>query len=275
MKCGIVGLGLMGGSFGLATKDYFDQIVGVDLNLSHQETALRLGLVDQIVRIKDLVKVDLIVLAVPVKGIIAILKELASLSLPKETTIIDFGSTKSSIIKNCPSAIRSQLVASHPMAGTEYSGPMAAIPDLYRNKIIVICNQEESAPFHIQRALEIYDYLQMEVVYMDGEEHDRHAAFISHMPHIVSFSIANSVLAQQDKEAILTLAASGFKGMSRLAKSNPQTWGDIFSDNRRNLLDALIAFEEEFKLARKLVEEKRWEELKEWMWQGNRIYEIM
>jgi len=95
------------------------------------------------------------------------------------------------------------------------------------------------------------------------------------MPHIVSFSIANSVLAQQDKEAIVTLAASGFKGMSRLAKSNPQTWGDIFADNRENLLDALNAFEEELRYAKRLIEEEKWEELKEWMWKGNRLYEIM
>jgi prephenate dehydrogenase len=265
----------MGGSFGLATRDYFDTIVGVDMNPSHQETALRLGLVDEIVRVKDLVKVDVVVLAVPVKGIVELLKELAQLPLPPSTTIIDFGSTKSSIVKGCPPSIRPQLAASHPMAGTEYSGPLAAIPDLYHNKIVVICNKEETAPLHLNRALEIFDHLQMEVVYMEAEEHDRHAAFISHMPHIVSFSIANSVLAQQDKEAIVTLAASGFKGMSRLAKSNPQTWGDIFADNRENLLDALNAFEEELRYAKRLIEEEKWEELKEWMWKGNRLYEIM
>ncbi|MRJ06365.1 MAG: prephenate dehydrogenase, partial [Epsilonproteobacteria bacterium] len=132
MVCGIVGLGLMGGSFALATRDYFDSIVGVDINPSHRETALRLGLVDAIARVKDLREVDVILLATPVRGIVATLKELAQLELPQETTILDFGSTKERIVKECPPQIRPQLVASHPMAGKEYSGPLAAIPDLYQ-----------------------------------------------------------------------------------------------------------------------------------------------
>jgi prephenate dehydrogenase len=275
MVCGIVGLGLMGGSFALATRGYFDAIVGVDINPSHRETALRLGLVDSIARVKDLREVDVILLATPVRGIVATLKELAKLNLSPETTILDFGSTKERIVKECPPQIRPQLVASHPMAGKEYSGPLAAIPDLYQNKIMVICNREESGELHLNRALEIYDHLQMEIVYMDAHEHDRHAAFISHMPHIVSFAIANSVLAQEDKNAIVALAASGFKSMSRLAKSNPQMWGDIFIENRQNLIDAMEAFEAEWKKATQMVQNREWEKLKEWMWEGNKLYEIM
>ncbi|MEO1941827.1 MAG: prephenate dehydrogenase/arogenate dehydrogenase family protein, partial [Campylobacterales bacterium] len=209
MVCGVVGLGLIGGSFALATRDYFEEIVGVDINPSHQELALRLGLVDQIVRVKDLKGVDFIALAIPVKGILKVLEELAQLGVPENTTIVDFGSTKERIVLSCPREIRPQLVASHPMAGKEYSGPLAAIPDLFQNRIIVICNPEESRKEHLNRALEVYDYLQMEVVYMDARAHDRHAAFISHMPHLVSFAIANSVLAQEDREAIVALAASG------------------------------------------------------------------
>ncbi|MEO1941730.1 MAG: prephenate dehydrogenase dimerization domain-containing protein, partial [Campylobacterales bacterium] len=105
--------------------------------------------------------------------------------------------------------------------------------------------------------------------------HDRHAAFISHMPHLVSFAIANSVLAQEDREAIVALAASGFKSMSRLAKSNPRMWSDIFQENRENLLKAVEAFQGEWERARRLIEEEKWRELEEWMWNGNRLSEIM
>jgi prephenate dehydrogenase len=275
MVCGVVGLGLIGGSFALATRDYFEEIVGVDINPSHQELALRLGLVDQIVRVKDLKGVDFIALAIPVKGILKVLEELAQLGLPEGTTIVDFGSTKERIVLSCPREIRPQLVASHPMAGKEYSGPLAAIPDLFQNRIIVICNPEESGKVHLDRALEVYDHLQMEVVYMDARDHDRHAAFISHMPHLVSFAIANSVLAQEDREAIVALAASGFKSMSRLAKSNPRMWSDIFQENRENLLKAVEAFQGEWERARQLIQEERWQELEEWMWNGNRLSEIM
>jgi prephenate dehydrogenase len=115
----------------------------------------------------------------------------------------------------------------------------------------------------------------MRVKYMDAKEHDRHAAFISHMPHIVSFSIANSVLKQEDKECIVTLAAGGFRDMSRLAKSNPDMWGDIFKENKKNLLLSVEAFEEELKKAKEMIEKEEWEKLKEWMKNGNKLHTIM
>ena len=144
MVCGIVGLGLMGGSFGLATRSYFKEIIGVDKNKEHKSLALKLGLVDKVGELEDLQKVDVIILAIPIRGIIETLKTLSKLNLKKDVTIIDFGSTKESIINECPENIRQNLVASHPMAGTEYSGPTAAIYDLYKNKVIVVCNINES-----------------------------------------------------------------------------------------------------------------------------------
>jgi len=161
------------------------------------------------------------------------------------------------------------------MAGTEYSGPSAAIADLYTNKIMVVCNIEESGEIQRKRACKIFEYLKMRVKKMDAKAHDRHAAFISHMPHIVSFSIANAVLNQEDKEHIVTLAAGGFKDMSRLAKSNPDMWSDIFKENKKNLLDSIEAFKDELKKAKKMIEDENWDELKKWMEKGNMLHKIM
>ena len=275
MTCGIVGLGLMGGSFGLAMKDYFKEIIGIDHNENHKKDALNLGLVNNIGDFKDLENVDVIILAIPIRGIIAALQTLSKMNLKKGCTIIDFGSTKESIINECPSNIRENLVASHPMAGTEYSGPMAAIADLYENKIMVICNIEQSGEAQRKRAIEIYEHLKMKIKYMDAKEHDRHAAFISHMPHIVSFSLANAVLNQEDKEHIVTLAAGGFRDMSRLAKSNAHMWGDIFKENKKNLLDSVEAFKSELKKAKEMIENEEWDKLKTWMETGNELHKIM
>ncbi|GAB6074112.1 prephenate dehydrogenase [Nautilia lithotrophica] len=275
MTCGIVGLGLMGGSFGLAMRGYFKEIIGIDHNEDHKKDALNLGLVDKVGEFKDLESVDVIILAIPIRGIIASLQTLSKMNLKKEVTIIDFGSTKESIINECPENIRKNLVASHPMAGTEYSGPMAAIADLYENKIMVVCNIEDSGDIQTKRAIEIFEKLKMKVKYMDSKEHDRHAAFISHMPHIVSFSIANAVLKQEDKEHIVTLAAGGFRDMSRLAKSNAHMWGDIFKENKANLLDSIEAFKSELKKAKEMIEKEEWDKLKTWMETGNELHKIM
>jgi prephenate dehydrogenase len=275
MVCAIVGLGLMGGSFSLAMRGYFKEIIGIDHNENHCKCALDLGLVDKIVDIKDLKKADVIILAIPIRGIISILKDLSKLNLKENCTIIDFGSTKKTIIDECPKNIRKNLVASHPMAGTEYSGPLAAIADLYENKIMVVCNIDESGEAQRKIALDIFEKLKMKVKYMEADEHDRHAAFISHMPHIVSFSIANAVLKQEDKEHIVTLAAGGFRDMSRLAKSNPHMWGDIFKENKKNLLDSIEAFKSELKKAKAMIENEEWEKLKKWMEMGNELHKIM
>ena len=275
MVCCIVGLGLMGGSFALATKGYFNKIIGIDHNLEHKKEALKLGLVDEIGDFKDIEKSDVLILAIPIRGIISSLKEISLLKLNKKLTIIDFGSTKKTIIEECPKNIRKNLVASHPMAGTEYSGPTAAIEDLYENKIMVVCNKEESGNYQLKVAENIFKFLKMKIKYMDANEHDRHAAFISHMPHIVSFSLANAVLNQEDKEHIVTLAAGGFKDMSRLAKSNPHMWNDIFKENKKNLLDSIESFENELKKAKKMIETDEWEKLEQWMRVGNMLHKIM
>ena len=277
MILGVIGLGLMGGSFALACKNNynFKKIYGIDHNKKHIQKAIELNLIDEAIEFEELVKCDVIVIAIPICAIISVLKDLSKLPLKENVTIIDFGSTKKEIIEKCPKNIRPKFIASHPMAGTEYSGPEAAIPNLYEDKIIVICNVEDNNNYQLNVAMDIYDALKMNIKIMDADEHDRHAAFISHMPHIVSYSLANAVLKQEDNEHIVALAAGGFRSMARLAKSNPAMWKDIFESNEKNLLDAINAFRKELKIAKKLIKKKKYNKLYKWMESGNKLHEIL
>lgn len=275
MKIGIVGLGLMGGSLGLDLRKtkIISKIVGYDHNISHCKEALRLNLVDEIVSFDELKKCDMIFLAIPVEAIIKTLENLKD--IPKNCTVVDLGSTKEKIIESIPKQIRENVIAAHPMAGTENFGPSAAIEDLYHDNIVVLCNVEENKEIHKNRAIEIFSHIGMKIVFMDAKEHDKHAAFISHMPHAVSYALANAVMGQEDPQSILILAAGGFKGMSRIAKSSPRMWSDIFKQNRKNLLEALKFFQQELNLAYELIENEKWNELEKWMQEGREIHKIL
>lgn len=275
MVIGIVGLGLMGGSFSLALRasKISAKILGFDKNQKHLEQAKNLGLVDEIVSFEDIKKADIIVLAIPVEAIIESFKELKDIS--KNSTIIDLGSTKKEIILQTPKEIRENFVAAHPMAGTENFGPQAAFKELYREKIVVLCNTQKNSTFHKTRAIEVFEALKMQIVYMDAKEHDMHAAYISHLPHAISYALANSVLKQEDPKSILTLAAGGFKDMSRIAKSSPNMWSDIFKQNKKNLLYSINSFEDELKYAKKMIEDDRYEELKEWMQNATTLHQVI
>jgi len=274
MTIGIVGLGLMGGSLGLALKKLPDvaHIVGYDHNPAHRQDALKLGLVDEIGDWEAIRRCDVIYLAIPVEGIIAVLKQLNGID--ESTTVIDLGSTKARIVQNVPPAIRKNFVAAHPMTGTEKFGPQAALEGLYEGKIVVLCDLEQSGALQAERARRLFEGIGMKVVTMGAEEHDRHAAYISHLPHAISYALANAVMAQEDARSILILAAGGFRDMSRLAKSSPIMWEDIFKQNSRHLLEAMDRFEEELKTCRKLVEEGEWQKLNEWMAKGQKLHTI-
>jgi len=275
MVVGIVGLGLMGGSFALALKevDKNIEIVGYDHNKEHTKDALSLKIIDKAVEFETLKQQsDVIVFAIPVG---AIKKELSCIDhIKKDCVIIDFGSTKENIIKSINPKYRKNLVASHPMAGTEYSGPKAAFSSLYKDKIVVLCDIEDSAKQSVQIATSLFNKIGMKIVYMNSKEHDRHAAFISHMPHIISYSLANSVLSQEDKENILVLAAGGFRDMSRLAKSPPKMWRDIFAQNRETLLKSLEVFENELETAKELIKHQEWDKLCDWLKKANSLHHI-
>jgi prephenate dehydrogenase len=275
MTVGIVGLGLMGGSFGLALKEVMPDInvVGYNRNKVNAKEALGLGLVDKIVSFDELKKSDVIILATPVETVIVLLEQLKDVS--KDTTIIDLGSTKQKIVQNTPDELKQNLVPAHPMAGTEKFGPSAAFSTLYVDKIVVLCQNENIEDRHFQRAVDIFTAIKMNIVYMDAKEHDIHAAYISHLPHAISYALANSVIKQEDPKAVLALAAGGFRDMSRIARSSPNMWGDIFKQNRQNVLDSIDSFEAELAHAKKLIKDEKYEELKEWMQSATTLHEIL
>jgi len=275
MNIAIVGLGLMGGSLALSLKklDFVNKIVGSDHNKEHQRLALELELVSEIVEFEDVYTYDLIFLAIPVDGVILALEKLQNVSA--ETTIIDLGSTKSKIVASTPSSIRKNFIAAHPMTGTENYGPTAAIEELYKDQVVVLCDLEESGEIQREVSKKIFKALGMKKYFMSANEHDRHAAFISHMPHAISYSIANTVMKQENKNNIIALAAGGFRSMSRLAKSSPNMWEDIFRQNKTNLLEAIELFEDELKMLKSSIEKEEWSQVNKTMQDGYKLHDIL
>lgn len=275
MNIAIIGLGLMGGSLALSLKklDFINSIVGSDHNKEHEAEAIKLHLVEKIVSLEEIKKCDVIFLAIPVNGVIASLKLLKD--VPSSTTIIDLGSTKEIIVSSVPSEIRKNFVASHPMTGTENFGPSAAIENLYDSKVVVLCDLQDSGEVQVKVAKKIFKALNMKKSFMRATEHDRHAAFISHMPHAISYSLANTVMKQENKHNILALAAGGFRSMSRLAKSSPHMWEDIFKQNKDNLLEAIELFEEELKHLKQNIVDEDWNQVSDTMNKGKTLHDIL
>ena len=276
IKVGIVGLGLMGGSLSLAlqkhSKDYY--FIGLDHNEEHCSQALKLGLVNEITTSLETLKTcDIIFLTIPVDGIIAVSKQLGS--LPSKCTVIDLGSTKEKISLSIPSEIRHNFVTAHPMTGTEKFGPTAALEDLYTDKVVVLCDIKKSGEHQAKVAKKLFSDIGMNIVWMGAKEHDRHAAFISHMPHALSYALANSVIKQEDSESIIALAGGGFKDMSRIAKSSPNMWEDIFKQNKSNVLEAIQTYQSELKKCQKMIENEEWDTLNDWMRDANTLHDIL
>ena len=276
MNIGIIGLGLMGGSLAKAVKRYgiAKKVYGFTNSEKNKKDILELNLVDELVDLETLKKVsDVIILAIPVDAIISMFPNF--LDIDENTTIIDMGSTKEYILKNIPEKIRKNFIAAHPMTGTEKSGPKAAIDDLYEGKTVVLCDLEDNTEVHINRAYEIFQAIGMRIVVMNSSRHDIHACYMSHLPHLISFSLANTVMGHEDPKSIIALAAGGFKDMSRIAKSSPIMWSDIFKQNKKNLLDSMDLFEKHLKDARKLIEDENYDELQNWMKKANTLHEIL
>ena len=275
-KVGFVGLGLMGGSLSIALKKLPDSyyFIGLDHNAEHCKEALKLGLVDEVVSSLEMLKTcDVIFLSIPVDGIISVAQKLGT--LPPQCTVIDLGSTKEKISASIPSNIRKNFVTAHPMTGTEKFGPHAAIDDLYKDKVVVLCDLEKSGKHQEEVAKKLFSGIGMQIVCMDAKEHDRHAAFISHMPHALSYALANSVMQQEASKSIIALAGGGFKDMSRIAKSSPNMWENIFRQNRTNVLEAIHTFQAELKKYEKMVENEEWSALNKWMSDANKLHDIL
>lgn len=275
IKVGIVGLGLMGGSLGLALKEkrLASMILGDDSNPIHRRQALYLGLVDECLNMEEIMQCDIIFLCTPVNAIVDIIKNIKSLR--KEQTIIDFGGTKKEIIAAIPKHLRKNFISLHPMCGTENFGPKAAFKDLYKNQIMIFIDIANSGEYQVNVAKDICISLEMNIVKMDSKSHDKHTAFISHMPHVLSYALANAVLKQENPQDIVAIAGGGFKGMSRISKSSGVMWSAIAKQNKDEILKAIEAFEEELRLAKGLIENDNFEELKEWMSDANKLREII
>lgn len=276
MNIGIIGLGLMGGSLAKAVKRYgiSKKVYGFTNSEKNKKEIEELGLVDELVDLETLKKVsDVIILSIPVDAIISMFPNF--LDINEKTTIIDMGSTKEYIVKNIPPKIRKNFIAAHPMTGTEKNGPKAAIDNLYEGKTVVLCDLEDNANMHVNKAFKIFQEIGMRIVVMNSHEHDVNACYISHLPHLISFSLANTVMSHQNPKEIITLAAGGFKDMSRIAKSSPRMWGDIFKQNRENMLESIKSFEDQMNEAKKMIEEERYEDLENWMKKANSLHEIL
>lgn len=276
MNIGIIGLGLMGGSLAKAVKRYgiSKKVYGFTNSEKNKKEIEELGLVDELVDLETLKKVsDVIILSIPVDAIISMFPNF--LDINEKTTIIDMGSTKEYIVKNIPPKIRKNFIAAHPMTGTEKNGPKAAIDNLYEGKTVVLCDLEDNANMHVNKAFKIFQEIGMRIVVMNSHEHDVNACYISHLPHLISFSLANTVMSHQNPKEIIALAAGGFKDMSRIAKSSPRMWGDIFKQNRQNMLESIKSFEDQMNEAKKMIEEERYEDLENWMKKANSLHEIL
>lgn len=240
----VVGLGLIGGSMALSLKEnaFADTVIGVDNNSEHIIKALSLRLVDKVTDLTNAIQqADLIILAAPVDTTAVILPHILDL-MSDNQVVIDVGSTKRPVVdgvKNHPK--RQNFVATHPMAGTEFSGPEAAIHHLFDGKNCVLCDIEDSKPEFVALVKRMYEEgLKMRITYLESVAHDQHTAYISHISHICSFALASTVLAKEkDEESIFNLASTGFESTVRLAKSNPETWIPIFRQNQDNIIDVL------------------------------------
>ena len=242
MKVAIIGLGLIGGSFAIALRDkeLANHLIGVEQNQTIGKEALDLELVNELASLEEAIQQsELIVLATPVDVMVNLLPVI--MDHIDQQIVMDLGSTKAPIInaiKTHPK--RAQFVACHPMAGTEFSGPTAAISNLYQNKRCVICNRSDSAQSALEKVEFLLKAMEMDLLYMDADDHDVHTAYISHISHISSFALAKTVLEkEEDVDKIFELASGGFSSTVRLAKSSPDTWTPIFKQNRDNLLDVV------------------------------------
>jgi len=276
LNIGIVGLGLMGGSLAKAVKKYgiAKKVYGYARSEKSKKEIQELGLIDELVDIETMkTNCDLIVLAIPVDNIISFFPKL--LDIDENTTIMDLGSTKEFIVKNIPLKIKKNFVAAHPMCGSEKFGPKASMDNLYEGKTVVLCDLENNTELHKSRAIKVFQDIGMRLVFMDSHNHDVHACYMSHLPHAISFSLANTVMNHEDPKSIIALAAGGFTDMSRIAKSSPNMWTDIFKQNRENLLNSIDLFEDHMKKVREMVEKEEYEKLEEWMKKANTLHEIL
>lgn len=275
----VVGVGLIGGSFALALKNkkLASHIIGVCNREETKQKVLQLNLVDEVLPLEEAVKkADLIYVAIPVDVTIPVMQQIMDLVNDKQI-VVDAGSTKFALCDALENhASRKRFVATHPMWGTEYSGPEAAVQNAFAGRACVICEKEKSDATSVEIVENIYKELGMHLVYMNAHDHDMHAAYVSHISHITSFALANTVLEKEKEEdAIFELAGGGFESTVRLAKSNPAMWAPIFMQNKENVLDVLNEHISQLRKFKSALEKENLEFLNELMEKANKIRKII
>lgn len=285
MKVGIIGLGLIGGSMAIDLKrrGFADEVVGVESDSVNAATARKIGLVDAVVSVGECVcQTDIVILAVPVGTAARLLPEILDEydkmgGLADGRIVMDVCSTKEALAHAVSShPARRHYVATHPMAGTEYSGPWAAMSGLFDGHACIICDQEQSDPEAVKTVERLYDSLNMRTIYMNSSGHDVHTAYVSHISHITSFALALTVLdKEKDEKHIFDLASGGFSSTVRLAKSNPDMWVPILAQNRENVLHVMDTYIEKMNEFRDAIAEGDEDRIRELIEEANRIRRII
>lgn len=286
MKVGIIGLGLIGGSMAvdLKRKGFADEVLGVEAEPVNAAAAEKIGLVDRVVTYEECVaQSDVVILAVPVGAAVRMLPDVLDKFHEEakagrcDRMVMDVCSTKERLahsVKYHP--MRRQYVATHPMAGTEYSGPWAAMPGLFDGHACIICDSEESSPKAVRTAEAMYDALNMRTIYMNASSHDVHTAYVSHISHVTSFALALTVLdKEKDEKHIFDLASGGFSSTVRLAKSSPDMWTPILTQNRDNVLHVMDTYIEKMNAFRQAIADSDEDAIRSLIEDANKIRRII
>lgn len=277
MKITVIGLGLIGGSMALdlKAKGYCSYVIGVDENSEHCKQALALGIVDEIKSLNDSLNSGIIIVAVPVSGIAKLLPHILD-NIGDETVVMDVGSTKEKICRIAKKHFSGkQFVATHPIAGTERSGPSAAMKNLFDGKVTILC-VEDSALWAVEKVSHLYETLNMQIIFMKPSEHDKHAAYVSHLSHISSFALATTVLEiEKSERTIFDLAGSGFASTVRLAKSSPDMWAPIFEQNSKYVSKALNTYIRHLTKFKKNIDAENTKANYKMMEQSNKIKKVL
>jgi prephenate dehydrogenase len=277
-KVYVIGIGLIGGSMALDIKSHYEKAIvfGIDSNENHLEEAVKLGVINKKATLEDLVTADLVIVSVPVDiGLVLLPKVLDAIG--EETLVIDVGSTKLPICEAIENhAKRRNFMATHPIAGTEFSGPSAAIKGLFHDKTNIICEVEKTTFKLQERGMELFKKLGMRIRYMDPKSHDKHIAYVSHLSHISSFMLGKTVVEKEkDERDIFDMAGSGFESTVRLAKSSPAMWTPIFKQNKKHVVKSLDEYISNLTHFKKLLEDENYEAVFNEMQNTNRIKEIL
>ena len=283
MTIGIIGLGLIGGSMAIDLKrrGFAQHTLGVEADPVHAEAALKMQLCDEIVPYEECIeRSDIVVVAVPVGTAVKMVYDILDrfqAAGAGDKIVIDVCSTKEQInLTTQYHPRREQYVSTHPMAGTEYSGPWAAMPNLFDGRACIIANQEESSPKALKTIEQLYDVLNMRLIYMNASSHDVHTAYVSHISHVTSFALALTVLdKEKDEKHIFDLASGGFSSTVRLAKSSADMWVPILSQNHDNVLHVIDTYIEKMKAFRDAIADYDQDKIRALIEEANRIKKII